>query len=188
MIDSFYDIVQWYNNSDSVDPWKHHKVGKPYGNDLFELNEALIAQLQATEGLPPQLRLETEALKKAVGAPITPLKKSLPFAYRLQQTLFGQWDEIDDGTVRCPHCGSTVVARKEKARRSKRYRDPQTREWRQVEGYRYYCLNPSCCCGTFTNYPPGVRLYSHWTVDPASAAGQGLSATSDRHRYEPGLR
>jgi transposase-like protein len=132
---------------------------------LFELNEALIAQLAAGEGLPPQVRLETEALKKAAGAPITPLKKRLPFAYRLQQVLFGQWDEIDDDVVRCPHCGSSLVARKENTPRSKKYRDPETKEWRQVEGYRYYCLNPSCPFGTFTNYPEEVRLYSQWTVD-----------------------
>jgi transposase-like protein len=132
---------------------------------LFELNEALISQLQAGEGLTPQLQLEAEALKEAVGAPITPLKKTLPFAYRLQQVLFGQWEEIDDDSVRCPHCGSSLVARKENTPRSKKYRDPETREWRQVEGYRHYCLNPSCSFGTFTDYPEQVRLYSEWTVD-----------------------
>jgi transposase-like protein/DNA-directed RNA polymerase subunit RPC12/RpoP len=132
---------------------------------LFELNAALIAQLQATGGLPAQWELEAEALKKAAGAPITPLKKTLPLAYRLQQALFGQWDETDDGAVRCPHCGSSRVARKENTPRSKRYRDPETREWRQVEGHRYYCLDPSCAFGTFTNYPEEVRLYSEWTVD-----------------------
>ncbi len=132
---------------------------------LFELNEALMSQLQAGEGLTPQLQLEAEALKEAVGAPITPLKKTLPFAYRLQQVLFGQWEEIDDDAVRCPHCGSGLVARKENTPRSKKYRDPETREWRQVEGYRHYCLNPSCSFGTFTDYPEKVRLYSEWTVD-----------------------
>jgi hypothetical protein len=132
---------------------------------LFELNEALMSQLQAGEGLTPQLQLEAEALKEAVGAPITPLKKPLPFAFRLQQVLFGQWKEIDDHAVRCPHCGSSLVARKENTLRSKKYRDPETRAWRQVEGYRHYCLNPSCSCGTFTDYPQHVRLHSEWTVD-----------------------
>jgi transposase-like protein len=134
-------------------------------NRLFELNEGLISALQAGEGLPPQLQLEAEALKEAVGAPITPLKKTLPFAYRLQQVLFGQWEEIDGHAVRCPHCGSGLVSRKENTPRSKKYRDPETREWRQVEGYRYYCLNPSCSCVTFTDYPQQVRLYAEWTVD-----------------------
>jgi parallel beta-helix repeat protein len=40
-IDGLYDAVQWYNITDSSDPWKHNKVGKPFGNDLFELNESI---------------------------------------------------------------------------------------------------------------------------------------------------
>lgn len=132
---------------------------------LFELNEVLMAQLQAGEGLTPQLTLEAEALKEAVGAPITPLKKALPLAYRLQRAIFGQWEEIDDGQVLCPHCGSSLVARKENTPRSKKYRHPETGEWCQVEGYRYYCLNPSCPFETFTDYPESVRLHSEWTVD-----------------------
>jgi hypothetical protein len=132
---------------------------------LFALNEALLSQLQAGAGLTPQLQLEATALKEAVGAPVTPLKKALPFAYRWQQLLFGQWAEIDDDGVHCPHCGSGLVARKETTPRSKKYRDPQTREWRRVEGYRYYCLNPSCSFGSFTDYPEGLGLYGAWTVD-----------------------
>jgi hypothetical protein len=33
-----YDAVQWNDITDSKKPWKHHKIGKPYGNDLFEIN------------------------------------------------------------------------------------------------------------------------------------------------------
>ena len=132
---------------------------------LFELNEVLLARLQAGEGLTPQLTLEVETLKEAVGAPIRPLKKPLPLAYRLQRALFGQWEEIDDDLVRCPHCGSSLVARKENTPRRKKYRDPETRQWCETEGYRCYCLNPVCTCQTFTNYPDGVGLYSSWTVD-----------------------
>jgi hypothetical protein len=40
-IDGYYDAVQWYNPTYSNDPWEHHKIGKPYGNDLFELNETM---------------------------------------------------------------------------------------------------------------------------------------------------
>ncbi|UCE38325.1 MAG: right-handed parallel beta-helix repeat-containing protein [Thermoplasmata archaeon] len=39
MIDGYYDAVQWYDPTDPNDPWKHNRVGKPYGNDLFEINE-----------------------------------------------------------------------------------------------------------------------------------------------------
>jgi parallel beta-helix repeat protein len=40
-IDGYYDAVQWYDNKDPLDNWKHHKVGKPFGNDLFTLNESM---------------------------------------------------------------------------------------------------------------------------------------------------
>ena len=132
---------------------------------LFELNETLATRLQTGQTLTPQLLLEVEALKKAAGAPITPLTKPLPFTYHWQQVLFHQWQELEDATIRCPHCGSSLVARKENTPRTKKYHDPQTKEWRQVEGYRHYCLNPSCPFGTFTDYPEDVRLYSEWTVD-----------------------
>ncbi len=81
-----------------------------------------MTRLEAGEGLTPQLTLEAGALKEAVGTPITPLKKRLPFVYRLQRAILGQWEEIDDGQVLCPHCGSSLVAGKENTPRTKKYR------------------------------------------------------------------
>jgi hypothetical protein len=46
-----------------------------------------------------------------------------------------------------------------------KYRDRKTREWRKVQGYRYYCRNPSCSFKTFTDYPEDLHLYSEWTVE-----------------------
>ncbi|UCE73495.1 MAG: carbohydrate binding domain-containing protein [Methanomassiliicoccales archaeon] len=40
-INGWYDAVQWYDASDTNDPWKHYKTGKPFGNDLFEVNESM---------------------------------------------------------------------------------------------------------------------------------------------------
>ncbi len=40
-IDGWYDAVQWFNPKDIDDPWKHHKINKPYGNDLFEITEKM---------------------------------------------------------------------------------------------------------------------------------------------------
>jgi parallel beta-helix repeat protein len=40
-VDGWYDAVQWYESIGSNDPWKHHKVDKSFGNDLFELNETI---------------------------------------------------------------------------------------------------------------------------------------------------
>jgi hypothetical protein len=37
-IDGDYDSVQWYLPSDIDDPWKHYRVGKPYGNDFTEID------------------------------------------------------------------------------------------------------------------------------------------------------
>ena len=41
MIEGYYDAVQWHDITDTNDPWKHYKVGKPYGNDLSKLNESM---------------------------------------------------------------------------------------------------------------------------------------------------
>jgi parallel beta-helix repeat protein len=40
-IDGRYDAVQWYNITYRSDHWKHYKIGKPFGNDLFQLNETM---------------------------------------------------------------------------------------------------------------------------------------------------
>ncbi|UCG69945.1 MAG: hypothetical protein JSV09_02695, partial [Thermoplasmata archaeon] len=40
-IDGLYDAVQWYDRMDTNDHWEHKKVGKPFGNDLFELDESM---------------------------------------------------------------------------------------------------------------------------------------------------
>jgi parallel beta-helix repeat protein len=40
-ISGLYSAVQWYDNADPNDLWKHHKVGKPFGNDLKKLNETM---------------------------------------------------------------------------------------------------------------------------------------------------
>jgi parallel beta-helix repeat protein len=41
MIDGYFSAVKWYDASDESDPWKNYVVGKPFGNDLFHLNETM---------------------------------------------------------------------------------------------------------------------------------------------------
>ncbi|MEA3340616.1 MAG: hypothetical protein U9R15_11670, partial [Chloroflexota bacterium] len=132
---------------------------------VFELNEQLMTLLREGERLTPQLTLEAESLRQGLNVPAPQPKKKLPYAYQLQRALFGQWQEIDDGCTRCPHCGTDRVRRKGTKPRRKNYRDPVTREWREAEGYCYRCDNPDCECVTFTDYPDGVRLYSPWTME-----------------------
>jgi hypothetical protein len=40
-INGDFDLVEWYDSTDSNDPWKHHTMDKPFGNDLFVLNETM---------------------------------------------------------------------------------------------------------------------------------------------------
>ncbi|UCE36785.1 MAG: hypothetical protein JSW00_14905 [Thermoplasmata archaeon] len=55
-IDGDYDAVQWYDPTDSADSWKHHKVGKPNGNDLFNLNEEMGIWIHITNPAGATLR------------------------------------------------------------------------------------------------------------------------------------
>jgi len=48
-IDGLYDAVQWYHVKDTIDPWKHHKVGKPFGNGLTKINETMGFWVHVTE-------------------------------------------------------------------------------------------------------------------------------------------
>lgn len=36
-----YDAVQWFDNLDINDPWKHNKLEKPFGGDLNHLNQSM---------------------------------------------------------------------------------------------------------------------------------------------------
>lgn len=40
-INGLYDAVEWYNISASSDHWELYKIGKPFGNDLSQLNEKM---------------------------------------------------------------------------------------------------------------------------------------------------
>jgi parallel beta-helix repeat protein len=45
-----YDAVQWYNNSDNSDPWKHNSTKKPsYLNDLDRIDQAMGFWIHITE-------------------------------------------------------------------------------------------------------------------------------------------
>jgi parallel beta-helix repeat protein len=48
-IDSYFGAVQWYDNTDLNDSWKHYKVGKAFGNDLSKINETVGFWLYITD-------------------------------------------------------------------------------------------------------------------------------------------
>lgn len=92
------------------------------------------------------------------------LERGLPWAYQLQHLLCGDWQAVEDGSVHCPHCGSSQVRRKSRTPRTKRYYDAQGQP-QTVEVFRYYCLNPACSHQTFTNLPPELLPYSPWRAE-----------------------
>jgi parallel beta-helix repeat protein len=40
-IDGWYDAVQWYDTTDTSDPWMDTKIGKPFGNEMYVINESM---------------------------------------------------------------------------------------------------------------------------------------------------
>jgi transposase-like protein len=129
---------------------------------LLTTNQMLLAKVEAAEGLTPQeqrsiadlTRLATEG-----GSGDQPGGKGLPWAYRLEQLLFGHWEMVTNGQVRCLYCHSEQVSRKSRQPRRKSYYD-DTGQVQTLEVYRYYCHNVDCDKGSFTHLPPGLLPYS----------------------------
>jgi transposase-like protein len=128
--------------------------------------QLLLGQLEAGEGLARQEAVaiaDLRRLAEEVGLPPAPPVKALPWALRLERLLFGHWEGVTDGQVRCLYCGSDQVARKSAQPRSKRYYD-ETGAMREVAVYRYYCRNATCEKGSFTHLPPGLLPYSPYRL------------------------
>ena len=133
---------------------------------LFKLVEQLQAQVQVAQAAPCEDTVDVTALRQLAGVaePAKTLEKPWPWLFQVEHWLFGEWQLVDDGTVRCPHCGSEQVARKSRTPRLKAYRDERGQH-QTVEVYRDYCQNPDCPYQTFTNLPSGLIAHSVWTLD-----------------------
>jgi transposase-like protein len=136
--------------------------------------ESLVGQLEALGGLTVEhqmaladLEAQCTELELRPAGPIRPL----PWLFQVEQMLFGQWEWVDEGKVRCIYCGTTDISRKSRKPRMKRYMDEQGNE-REVAVYRYYCHNPACKYKTFTNLPPNLIPHSKWTLNHHLAALQ----------------
>jgi transposase-like protein len=151
---------------------------------LLTLVEELVERAETLGGLTPEQQVKLADLgalcQELDLQPVDPFRP-LPWLFQLEQRLFGQWEWVDDGEVRCIYCGTTHVSRKSRKPRLKRYVDAQGNE-QTIEVYRYYCHNPTCQHKTFTNLPPNLIPHSKWTLDHHLAALQSYEWTHSVYR------
>jgi transposase-like protein len=137
-------------------------------DQLFALLDQLQARLAAGEcptAETHQNLADLHALRRELGLGSgRGLSKPLPWGYRLQHLLCGDWETLSAGSICCPHCGTDQVRRKSRKGRPKRYYDAQG-QLQTIEVYRYYCQNPVCPYQSFTNLPPDLLPYSPWRVE-----------------------
>ena len=136
--------------------------------------EGLVEQLEALGGLTTEQQMALADLEaQCAELELHPAEavRPLPWLFQVERMLFGQWELVDEGTVRCIYCHTTNVSRKSRKPRLKRYVDQQGNE-QEVAVYRYYCHNPACKYKTFTNLPPNLIPHSKWTLSHHLAALQ----------------
>jgi transposase-like protein len=157
--------------------------------NAFQLNEAWLVQellrqvqlllecLETGQALPHQERIalaDMQALAQEAGIEIPPPLKAVPWLLRVQQVLFGDWQGVEDDTIRCPECGSSHIGRKSRKPRLKRFYDADG-NLQEVPVYRYYCRNLACSRGSFTHLPPGLVPYSRHRLEVHLLAVQAYS-------------
>jgi len=156
-------LVQRYHlTAESIRPRDGWLTGQ-----LLAQVATLLARLESGSGLTPEEHLtlaDLRALAAEAGVVAPPPLKALPWLLRVERLVFGHWEEVSDGTVRCIYCGSSDVVRKSRQPRLKRYYDAEGNV-QTVEVYRYYCRNPQCAKGSFTHLPPGLVPYSRYRTE-----------------------
>ena len=71
---------------------------------LLRQVETLVEQLEGLRGLTPEEQIEwadLKALSQELGLRSFSARRALPWVLRLEQLLFGHWEPVEDGTVRC---------------------------------------------------------------------------------------
>jgi len=127
----------------------------------------LLGRLETGQPLPAEVRItlaDLTTLASEAGVPPPPPAKAVPWLLRVEQLLYEHGELVPDGQVRCPACGSDQVGRKSATPRLKKYYD-ETHQVCEVTVYRYYCRNPQCAQGSFTNLPPGLLPYSRYRTE-----------------------
>lgn len=143
-------------------------------SQLLAQVHGLLEHLEAGRGLPSEQRIELNellALCGELGCKPAAAHRPLPWVLHLEHVLFGYWELVEDGSLKCIYCGSLAVSRKSRKPRLKRYVD-SSGKMQTVEVCRFYCHNPNCPYKTFTHLPPDLVPYSQWRVEQRIAALQ----------------
>jgi len=163
---------------------RYNLVGHTFRSRDEWLVQDLLRQIQGLQacletGQRPsaeeQLALaDLQTFIQEVGIESRPPLKAVPWLLRLEQVLFGEWEMVEDGTIRCPDCGSTQVGRKSRKPRLKKFYDADG-QLLEIAVYRYYCHNRACKRRTFTHLPPGLAPYSRHRVETHLLACQAYA-------------
>jgi DNA-directed RNA polymerase subunit RPC12/RpoP len=156
--------------------------------DLLRQIQGLQACLETGQrpSAEEQLALaDLQTFIQEVGIQSRPPLKAVPWLLRLEQVLFGEWEMVEDGTIRCPDCGSTQVGRKSRKPRLKKFYDADG-QLLEIAVYRYYCHNfhpPAPRTGTLlspSSRGPPVGLPSlRLELQHLSPGGPGLAGRGD---------
>jgi transposase len=142
--------------------------------ELLGVLQQVLAELEAGEGLPPQIQLEIAHLQTAcqeLGLPPAAAPPSVPWARKVAWLLFAEETTAPDDVIRCTYCGSTDVRPKGHKGRPKRYLD-ENQQWQTVQVFRYRCRNPDCSYASFTHFPLDLLPYSPYPLHIRTTALQ----------------
>jgi transposase-like protein/DNA-directed RNA polymerase subunit RPC12/RpoP len=117
---------------------------------------------------------DLQALVGESGVVPDPPVKMTPWLLRVKQVIFGDWQMVEDDTIRCPECGSRHIGYKSRKPRMKKFYDTEG-NLQEVGVYRYYCRNQACPRKSFTHLPPGLVPYSRHRLEVHLLAGQAYA-------------
>ena len=152
--------------------------------ELLRQVHHLVECLETGRPLPAEEQLaiaDGQQLATDAGIEATPPAKAVPWLSRLEQLVFGDWQAVDDQTLRCPHCGSTNVGRKSRTPRPKKFYDAEG-QLQTIPVYRYYCRNSACSVKSFTHLPPGLIPYSRQRLEVHVLAVQAYAWSYSTYR------
>jgi len=152
--------------------------------ELLRLVRSLQECLESGQPLPVEEQValaDLQALAGEVGVEAKPSLKMTPWLLRMKQVVFGDWQMVEDDTIRCPDCNSADVGRKSRKARMKKFidRDGNVQE---VAVYRYYCRNRSCPRKSFTHLPLGLVPYSRHRLEAHLLAWQAYAWSYSTYR------